>query len=51
MIKERVQQYCKYKNMGISRFGKLAGLSNGYFNAEHGIPGAAEESRRKKRPP
>lgn len=32
MIKERVQQYCKYKNMGISRFEKLAGLSNGYFN-------------------
>lgn len=32
MIKDRVQQYCKYKNMGISRFEKLAGLSNGYFN-------------------
>ncbi len=32
MIKERVQEYCKYKNMGISRFEKLAGLSNGYFN-------------------
>ncbi len=32
MIKERIREYCKYKNMGISRFEKLAGLSNGYFN-------------------
>lgn len=32
MIKERVLEYCKLKNMSLSRFEKLAGLSNGYFN-------------------
>ena len=31
-IKERVSEYCKLKNIAISRFEKDAGLSNGYFN-------------------
>lgn len=31
-IKDRVSDYCKRKNIAISRFEKEAGLSNGYFN-------------------
>lgn len=31
-LKERVQEYCTYKNIALSRFEKTAGLSNGYFN-------------------
>lgn len=32
MLKDRVLEYCKFKNISISQFEKLAGLSNGYFN-------------------
>lgn len=31
-IKERVLTYCNLKNIAISKFEKLSGLSNGYFN-------------------
>lgn len=31
-VKDRVSEYCKRKNIAISRFEKEAGLSNGYFN-------------------
>ncbi len=31
-LKDRVSDYCKRKNIAISRFEKEAGLSNGYFN-------------------
>ncbi len=31
-IKDRISEYCKHKNIAISRFEKSAGLSNGYFN-------------------
>ena len=31
-IKDRITEYCKLKNIAISRFEKEAGLSNGYFN-------------------
>ncbi len=31
-IKSRISEYCKHKNIAISRFEKNAGLSNGYFN-------------------
>lgn len=31
-IKDRVSEYCKKKNIAISRFESLSGLSNGYFN-------------------
>lgn len=31
-LKERVSEYCKLKNIAISKFESLAGLSNGYFN-------------------
>lgn len=31
-LKERVSEYCNLKNIAISKFESLAGLSNGYFN-------------------
>ena len=31
-IKERVSEYCNYKNIAISKFESLSGISNGYFN-------------------
>lgn len=31
-IKQRVSEYCNYKNIAISKFESLAGISNGYFN-------------------
>jgi len=31
-LKDRVSEYCKIKNIAISRFEKDSGLSNGYFN-------------------
>lgn len=31
-LKSRVLAYCKIKNIAISKFESLAGLSNGYFN-------------------
>lgn len=31
-IKERVSEYCRRKNIAISRFEKMSELSNGYFN-------------------
>ena len=31
-IKQRVLDYCKTKNIALSKFEKLSGLSNGYFN-------------------
>lgn len=33
MIKERIKEYCKYKNIPISTFEKKCELSNGYINA------------------
>jgi transcriptional regulator with XRE-family HTH domain len=32
MLKSRVLEFCKYRNIAISRFEKECGLSNGYFN-------------------
>lgn len=32
MLKDRVLEYCKFKNISISQFEKLAGLSSGYFD-------------------
>ncbi len=31
-LKDRISDYCERKNISISRFEKMAGLSNGYFN-------------------
>lgn len=31
-LKSRISAYCKIKNLAISKFESLAGLSNGYFN-------------------
>lgn len=31
-IKQRVLEYCRAKNIALSKFEKLSGLSNGYFN-------------------
>jgi len=31
-IKSRVSEYCERKNIALSKFEKLSGLSNGYFN-------------------
>ena len=31
-LKERVSMYCDKKNIAISKFEKLSGLANGYFN-------------------
>jgi hypothetical protein len=31
-LKGRLSDYCERKNISISRFEKMAGLSNGYFN-------------------
>lgn len=31
-IKNRVAEYCKKKNIAVSKFESLSGLSNGYFN-------------------
>lgn len=31
-IKQRVSKYCEFRNIAISKFEQLSGLSNGYFN-------------------
>lgn len=31
-LKSRISEYCKIKNLAVSKFESLAGLSNGYFN-------------------
>lgn len=31
-LKQRVSEYCNYRNIAVSKFESLAGISNGYFN-------------------